>query len=42
MNRLDTCAKMFIIKQLQARSSGGERYPDAVEVEGSKPSVPTR
>ena len=26
---------------LKARSSVGERYPDAVEVDGSKPSAPT-
>ena len=26
---------------VKARSSGGERYLDTVEVEGSKPSVPT-
>jgi hypothetical protein len=25
----------------QARSSGGERYPDTVEVAGSNPAVPT-
>jgi hypothetical protein len=28
-------------KILQARSSVGERYPDTVEVGGSKPPVPT-
>ena len=27
--------------KLKARSSGGERYLDAVEVGGSKPPVPT-
>ena len=27
---------------LQARSSGGERYPDTVEVVGSNPIVPTK
>ena len=26
---------------MQARSSGGERYPDTVEVRGSNPRVPT-
>ena len=26
---------------LKARSSGGERYPDTVEVVGSNPTVPT-
>jgi hypothetical protein len=26
---------------IQARSSGGERYPDTVEVKGSNPFVPT-
>ena len=26
---------------MQARSSGGERYPDTVEVDGSRPSAPT-
>ena len=27
---------------MQARSSGGERYPDTVEVTGSNPVVPTK
>ena len=26
---------------MQARSSGGERYPDTVEVGGSRPPAPT-
>lgn len=26
---------------IQARSSGGERHPDAVDVQGSNPCVPT-
>ena len=26
---------------MKARSSGGERYPDTVEVDGSRPSAPT-
>ena len=26
---------------MQARSSGGERHPDAVDVQGSNPCVPT-
>ncbi len=30
------------VKGEKARSSGGERYLDAVEVGGSKPPVPTR
>ncbi len=29
------------LQGIQARSSGGERYLDAVEVGGSKPPVPT-
>jgi hypothetical protein len=32
------CLKRIVI---QARSSGGERYPDTVEVESSNLSVPT-
>jgi hypothetical protein len=31
----------LILRNLQARSSGGERYLDAVEVRGSNPLVPT-
>ena len=30
------------MQNMQARSSGGERYPDTVEVGGSNPLVPTR
>ncbi len=29
------------MQNIQARSSGGERYPDTVEVGGSNPLVPT-
>ena len=29
------------MRRLQARSSGGERYLDTVEVGGSKPPAPT-
>jgi hypothetical protein len=29
------------IRRIEARSSGGERYLDAVEVWGSNPHVPT-
>ena len=33
---------IFLLNEfLKARSSGGERYLDAVEVGGSKPPVPT-
>jgi hypothetical protein len=32
------CLKRIVV---QARSSGGERYPDTVEVKGSNPFVPT-
>ena len=28
-------------RTIQARSSGGERHPDAVDVQGSNPCVPT-
>ena len=31
----------MLFSRLQARSSGGERYLDAVEVGGSKPPAPT-
>ena len=34
-------SSMFPTSDLQARSSGGERYPDTVEVVGSNPIVPT-
>ena len=32
---------MVSTESTQARSSGGERYPDTVEVGGSNPPVPT-
>jgi hypothetical protein len=31
----------FQVRRMKARSSGGERYLDAVEVWGSNPHVPT-
>jgi hypothetical protein len=32
---------LYVVSAIQARSSGGERYLDTVEVGGSKPPGPT-
>ena len=40
--RLDISIVDWYLKNLQARSSGGEHYPDTVGVKGSNPFVPTR
>ena len=39
---LTTAEGTGIFNTVQARSSGGEHYPDTVGVKGSNPFVPTR